>query len=254
MSINKLFLLSIAAIIALLIIGCGTSPTPTPAASPTSQVITVVITATQPPPTATPAQPTMTSIPTVALTVTTPVTTPVVIAQATKAPVTTPKPAATKAPTKIVATTTATALPMKFGTPTLTSPIWSNKDERRFEADDLIFRWRPVGGLQGDECYLLNVSSEAVNPGPGIGTGADYFVVNCGNGSGPTDRDVQFTLFSPKRGGPSYASIELHTDMWVHWSITVVKNLGQCDAANSYHCKSAPISPTQTDYFRFIGS
>ncbi len=239
-------------LIASIIIGCGSSPTPTPAATATQQVVTVIVTATQPPSTATPAQPTMTPIPTVAVTATLPVATTVSVAP-TKAPVT-PKPAATKKPTAVAATATATALPIKYGAPTMNKPIWtdSEKDEVVFDGGAIVFDWQSLGGLQGDECYLIQVRTESVNPGPA--PRSDYWITKCGDQT-PIGASVKFTLESPNRGSPNYDSIKNGSNqMWAHWSLTVVKNLGQCDPAAPFHCKWAPLSPTSTNYFMFKGS
>lgn len=140
----------------------------------------------------------------------------------------------------------------------LTRPLWTEdqKDEVKFPGGAMVFDWQSVGGLGGDECYLLQVNTEPVNPGPGIGTAADYWLVNCGDQT-PKGYSVKFVLESPNRVGPqpSYSSLLLQTSqMWAHWSISVVKNLGQCDPGYAYHCKYAPISPSSKAYFLFKGN
>ena len=254
---NKWLALSLVAIIALLIVGCGTSPTATPAPTQPPQVVTVVITATPPPPTATPPQPSLTPIPTVALTATVPaaVSPTTVALKPTNTPGA-PKPAATKTATKVAVTATATALAMKFGSPVINKPVWTEneKDEVKFYGGAIVFDWQSVGGLNGDECYLVQVRTEAVNPGPA--PQSDYWLVKCGDQTGLA-QSVKFTLESPNRVGsaPNYSSLILDTSqMWAHWTLSVVKNLGQCDPAYSFHCKYAPISPASTNYFLFKGN
>lgn len=238
------------ALIAALVIGCGSSPTATPAPTQPPQQITVIITATPLPPTATPAQPTLTPIPTVALTTTVSSPTPAAVAQATKPPVTA-KPAATRTPTKVATPPTATALPIKYGAPVLNYPVWESKDEVKFDGSDIIFNWQSIGGLQGDECYLIQVRTEPVNGGGA--SRSDYWMVNCSDQTA-IGYPVKFTLWSPKRGSPNYDSVKTGSDqMWAHWSVTVVKNLGQCDASK-LKCKYAPVSPSSTNYFLFKGS
>jgi hypothetical protein len=253
---NKWLLLSLITIIALVIVGCGTSPTATPAPTQPPQVVTVVITATPPPPTATPAQATLTPIPTVALTATVPTATPTAVALKPTNTPGAPKPAATKTATKIAATATATALPMKFGSPVINKPVWTEneKDEVKFYGGAIVFDWQSVGGLNGDECYLVQVRTEAVNPGPA--PQSDYWIVGCGDQT-PLAQSVKFTLESPIRVGsaPNYSSLILDTSqMWAHWTLSVVKNLGQCDPSYKFHCKYAPISPSSTNYFLFKGN
>ncbi|MBI5032649.1 MAG: hypothetical protein HZB51_19170 [Chloroflexi bacterium] len=247
MNAKILFALTLL-LVAVLVVGCGSSPTVTPAATATSQVVTVVITATPPPPTATSAQPTLTPIPTVGLTLTPTVAT---LAAPTKAAVAT-RPPATRTPTKVATPPTATALPIKYGAPTINKPIWSDseKDEVKFDGSAIVFDWQSLGGLQGDECYLLQVRTEAVNGG--VAPRSDYWLVKCGDQT-PIGFSIKFTLESPKRGSPNYDSIKTGSDqMWAHWSVTVVKNLGQCDASK-LKCKYAPLSPTSTNYFLFKG-
>ena len=256
---DKIITLTIGALIVLFIVGCGASPTPTPAPTQPPQIITVVVTATPLPVTQTPPLPTWT--PTLAVT-TTATATSTGAPQPTKAAVAT-KPAATSKPA--AATLTATALPLKYGAPTLIRPLFEppantgQKDEVRFDSDDIDFRWRPIDGLGGDECYLLKLTSQATNPVAVPGSHSDSFVVRCGSQPRTDDEirlgEVRFTLNSPRKGlGPSYDSIKLGTanEMWVFWTITVVKNLGQCPADNPYRCKTAPLSPpSETGKFLF---
>lgn len=243
---TKIMSLMVLALVALFVIGCGSSPTPTPAPTQPPLVITVVITPTPLPPTATRAQPTLTPIPTFPLTSTVPTVLPGTTQAVSSAPAAT-KPPVVRTPTKPGATVTSTALPLRFAAPGLIEPLWEppwntvQKDEVKFPGSAMIFKWRAAGGLGSDECYLLNISSEPVNAN--LPPRADYFLVNCGDQT-RLDYSVQppFTLFQPGKGGPSYASLMMDaSELWVSWTITVVKNLGQC--VDQYHCKSAPLSP-----------
>ena len=251
---NRTIVFLLVALLAWSIVGCGTATTPTPLPTQAAQVITVIITATPPPPTATSAAPTVTPMPTLPLTSTVSATTPTT--QAAVKPTTVAR-AATRTPTKPAVAHTATPLPMIFGSPSLTRPIWTEnqKDEAKFPSGAIILDWQSIGGLGGDECYLVQVATEPVNPGPGIGVSSDYWVALCGDQTA-TGTSVKFTLESPNRigAGPNYGSILLNTnEMWANWSVTVVKNLGQCDASYQYHCKWAPISPPGKGRFLFKG-
>ncbi len=224
------------------LVACGSAPTATPAPTQPPLVITVVITPTPQPPTATPVQPALTPIPTIALTTTVPAATPV--AKATTAPAAT-KPPVVRTPTKPPVPPTATAIPLKFSAVGLIQPLWqppfneTQRDEVKFPGSAMIFKWKSIGGLGGDECYMLNVTSEPINANPP--PRSDFFLTNCGDQT-RFDHTVDFTLFQPGRSGPSYSSLMLEaSEMWVHWTITVVKKLGEC--ADDYHCKFAPLSP-----------
>ncbi len=227
-------------LIAVFVVGCGSAPTPTPAPTQPPLVITVVITPTPLPPTATPAQPTLTPIPTVPVTSTVPTTVP-----ATKPPVVATKPPVVRTPTKPAVAPTATALPLKFAAPGLIEPLWQppwnevQKDEVKFPGSAMVFKWRAAGGLGGDECYLLSVTSETINAN--LPPRSDSFLAHCGDQT-RNDYPVTFILFQPGKGSPNYSSMMMDaSEMWVSWTITVVKNLGQC--ADQYHCKFAPLSP-----------
>lgn len=250
LKITQLFLFSL---LVFLLIGCGTATTPTPLPTQPPQVITVIITATPPPPTATSPAPTVTPMSTLPLTATVAVATPT---QAAVKP-TVARPAATRTPTRPAIPPTMTALPMKFGAPSLNRPVWTEnqKDEAKFPSGAIILDWKSVGGLGGDECYLIRISTEPVNPGPGIGVASDYWLTLCGDQTA-AGASVKFILESPNRPGnaPNYGSILLNTnEMWANWSVTVVKNLGDCDPSYRYHCKTAPISPPGQGRFLFKG-
>lgn len=249
---KQIRLLIALVLVAVFLIGCGSAPTPTPAPTQPPLIITVVITPTPLPPTATPPQPPLTPIPTLPLTSTVPTTVP-----ATKPVVVATKPPVVRTPTKPAVAPTATALPLRFAAPGLIEPLWqppwneTQKDEVKFPGSAMVFKWRAVGGLGSDECYLLSVSSEPVNAN--LPPRADNFLAHCGDQT-RADHSIQFVLFQPGKGGPSYSSLMMDTsEMWVSWTITVVKNLGQC--VDQYHCKSAPLSPASyRGKFLFKGS
>jgi hypothetical protein len=251
---TKAYIAIVVGLLGIFVIGCGTATTPTPLPTVPPQVITVIITATPPPPTATSPAPTVTPMPTLPLTSTVTAATPTqAVAKATTAP----RPAATRTPTKPAVVPTATAWPIKFGAPSLTRPIWteSQKDEAKL-SQAIILDWKSVGGLGADECYLTQITTEPVNPGPGIDSNrSDYWVDKCGDQT-PAGTSVKFTLEPTRLVGaaPNHGSIQLNTDqMWANWSITVVKNLGDCDPLYKYHCKTAPISPAGRGRFLFKG-
>jgi hypothetical protein len=245
---KKSWIVLVCALIVLIAVaGCGSAPaTPTkPVPTTAPQVVTVVITATNPPPTATTTAPTITPIPTLALTTTVPVTTPVTAkATATRG---TPRATATKkpvTPTVAAATTAATAVPLKFAAPTLLEPRWveGQKDERHFPGDALIFKWNSVGGLNGDECYSVRVDMVPVSAS--VVSRGDSFLVRCGDQT-PKDYAVTFTLNQPHQGGPNYGSLLPDTqEIWVYWTVTVVKDLG-LKAGTQQH-NTTPLSPASS--------
>jgi hypothetical protein len=258
---SRILVVSLIALIVLLAVGCGPSPTRTPAVTLPPQVITVIVTAVPPPATETPPPPTPGGLPSPTVGVSAPVSITTATAAATKPPVVAVKPTATKKPAVAAATATATALPLRFAAPSLLRPNWTDdqKDERKIDVDSLQFAWRPVDGMVPGECFLLTLTSQSTNPAPGAATKSDNFLVRCADQPRTDDEvkfgEVRFTLFSPKIGGPNYTSIELDTnEMWVDWTITVVKNLGQCEAGNMYHCKTQPLSPAGKGRFLFKGS
>jgi len=246
--------LVILALLVAFLVSCGTATAPTPLPTQPPLVITLIVTATPPPPTATSSAPTVTPMPTLPLPGTLPAMTPTpTVARVTS----TPRPAATRTPTRPAVSPTPTALPLRFGAPTLNRPLWTEtqKDEAKFPGGAIIFEWKSVGALGNDECYHIRLTTEPVNPGPGIGVKSDYWVVRCGDQT-PAGASVRFTLESPNRRGqaPHYGSVLLDTnEMWATWVLTVVKNLGECDPGYTYHCKTAPISPPAQGRFVFKG-
>lgn len=105
----------------------------------------------------------------------------------------------------------------------------------------MVFRWKPAAGLAGDECYLLSLTSEPINAN--LPPRSDNFVIGCGD---QTPVDAQngyiFTLYQPGKGSPNYSSVMMEVnEMWVSWTVTVVKKIGAC--TDNFHCKTAPLSP-----------
>jgi len=248
---QKSLLLIAIGLLAAWIIGCGTAATPTPAPTPSPVVVTVVITATPLPPTATPPLPTITPIPTVPLTVTAPTTTTTVAVRPTNTPGA-PRATPTRRPTGVTATVTATPFPLKYGAPALLEPLWTDtqKDERKFPSQTLDLKWKSLGVAGGDECYLVQVTFEATNPGPG--PKSDSFL-HCDDLETRADYPVMFRLNRPRDAGPNYAALLVDTaEMWVNWSVMVVRNLGQC--VDKYHCKTAPLGPAGKGRFLLKGS
>lgn len=252
---KKTLVLFVLAILAVSTVGCGSATPTSVVPTPSPVQVTVVVTATPPPPTATSEAPSITPLPTEGVTETVPAAvTPLKPTTAAG----TPKPAATKKPAPPATTVTPSPLPLTLPAPVLNRPLWtdSQKDEVKFPGGAIVFDWQSVGALGQDECYLVQVRTEPVNPGPGIGTGSDFWVTKCGDQT-QSGYSVKFTLESPNRPGiaPSYSSVLLSTSqMWAHWSITVVKNLGQCDPSYQFHCKTVPLSPSSNAYFLFKGS
>jgi hypothetical protein len=229
-----------ALVILIAVVGCGTAATPTkPAPTVAPQVITVIVTSTPLPATATPPiPPTITPMPTLALTQTVPISTPVAV-KPTTGPVTPRATATKKPPTAPAVTATATPLPIKYAAPRLLEPIYDEakgqRDERHYPGDALVLKWTSIGPIQADECYLITISFE---PGQG-----DTFLVSnlCGD-STQKDYPVSFTINQPSRASPNYSSLWGGSDAWVTWSVSVVKNLGQ--KADKVHFNTAPLSPS----------
>lgn len=249
------FLIVSAFVVLSLIVGCGTSTPATPtkaAATVAPAVVTVVITATLPPPTATVSVPTITPIPTLAITTTVPVTTSVKPTNTPGAP----KPTATRRPataTPVPQSVAPSPLPLKYAAPRLIGPVndpgLGRRDERHYPADTLVFQWLSVGALGANECYALRVD---LSPGQG-----DSFL-QCDAGQATQlaqGATAQFTLYRPGQAGPNYASL-LPVDVGdttVSWSIQVVKDLGKGTGPASpdgVRHNIAPLSP-KSSVFQF---
>ena len=252
---SKIKMLIVIGLLAAFVAGCGAATTPTPKPTQSPQISSVVVTATLQPPTATAAAPTVTPMPTVPLTSTVTSATPT---QAV-AKVATPRPAATRTPTKRAATPTATKVAMKFGTPILLEPIWTDDrhDERKQPSGALTFKWKGQTGMAGDECYLVTVTFSGWDPSVGPAQTQDSFLWGCNGETSihPLDgsEDPPLTLYQPNQGAPTYASLAIPGDnIRVSWTVTLVKNLGQC--ADRFHCKTVPLSPPGSAYFLLRGS
>jgi hypothetical protein len=252
---SKIKMIIAIGLLAAFVAGCGGTTTLTPTPTQPRQISSVVITETPQPPTATAAAPTVTPLPTLPLTSTVITATP---PQAV-AKVATPRPAATRTPTKRAVAPSATKMPLKFGTPILLEPIWTDDrhDERKQPAGALTFKWKGQTGMAGDECYLVPVTFSAWDPSAGASPRQDSFLWGCNGKTTITSQDGSedppLTLYQPNRGGPTYASLLIDVaDIRVTWTVTIVKNLGQC--TDDFHCKTVPISPPGSAYFILRGS
>ncbi len=224
------FLLVCALVVLSIVSGCGTSSAPTPtkaAATVAPPVVTVVITATLPPPTATQPVPTITPIPTIALTTTVAANTPVAVKPTNTAGA--PRPTATRrpnTPTTVAVAATATPLPNKYPGPRLIGPVYDpglgRLDERHNPGDTLVFQWMAVGPLGPNECYVLRVD---FTPGQG-----DAFLI-CDSSltQAAPGATVQFTLYKPTQAGPNYAGLlsPESGDATVKWYVQVAKDQGK---------------------------
>ncbi len=234
---KSLYLLAALALVFALV-GCGgavATPTKAPASPSPTQVV-VIVTATRPP--ATPTAPaTATSVPTTVLTPTAAVT-------ATSAkPTSTRRPAPTRTATPLPVTPTTAA--NKYSAPRPISPIYDlgipRKDERHFPADTLVFQWAGVGGLQGNECYQVNV---VFTPGQ-----SDTFLADCADQT-PIPSPVSFTLNKPNGPGPNYSSLLPFpiANVTVTWWVTVVRDDGKAGSgafgADGSRHKTTPLSPS----------
>ncbi len=212
----RLFVISLI----VLIVGCGTTPTatPTPAATavPTLPPPTAAPTDTPLPPTPTPEPPTDTPQPT-----DTPVpTTPAPTATNTRRPVT-PRPTATETPL------TPTQPALMYPAPELVEP----RSPASFVAgkDNLVFKWKPVGAIKGEECYLVTVRITNAKTNE---YGEQPFIAANTCGDFGNSNLVSFTL--PKRGAaPNYKGLMDYADKsgtsdlyHVTWNVVVVQNNG----------------------------
>ncbi len=230
-----------------LVVGCGSSATPTPAPTLAPVQITVIVTATPPPATDTPSAPTITPLPTIGVTTTVP-------AAPTSKPTTAPKPAATKKPAVPVATATATAAPLTRNAPVLIGPDYDpgigRKDERHTPADALIFQWQSIGPLGPNECYMIRVDFVP-------GAGDSFLQCDPQWTQKAAAQTTQFILYQPGRGGPNYSGLLPNppTDLTVKWYVTVVRDLGAgvgpVDPVTGTRHKVVPESPASS-VFQFL--
>jgi hypothetical protein len=212
--------------------------------------VTVVVTPTALPPTATLALPTITPIPTIAITTVVPSpTTAAAVKPTTAAVATKAGPTATRRPTTpaapVAPAPTRTAVALKYAAPTPVSPIFDEsvgrKDERHYPADVLRFEWQSVGALGGNECYQIRVD---MVPGQGdTFLQCDASATQAGLGS-----VASFTLNKPTQAGPNYSAL-LPTsagETFVNWSVQVVRDDGKgtlaSDPGGGRH-NTTPLSP-----------
>ncbi len=224
-------------VLALFVVGCASTPTPEPTLEPTA-VPTVV-----PQPTQTPTNTPLPPTPTLTNTPPPPTNTPIPSSPTPTA--TNTRPPVTAGPTEPPATPTETPVPFRFGAPALVEP---GSGDLRQTSDNLEFRWRPVGALGGNECYLLTVrvtntvdSQYAEQP----------YLAACGD---PGNSDVVKFVLNKRPPAPDYAGlVEIATARTpanrfvVTWTLTVVQNNG-ADPLKPDPALYAPISPTSAPF------
>ncbi len=251
----SLTLLVIGLGVALFAAGCQSQTPPKPAATPTDNVVVVVVTATTQPtiaatevsePTITPLA-TFTPIGTLVATATTaPTDTPT--RKAVTVVPSTPRPVRTNTPATVGAVASPTTAPSqidKYPAPTAISPTTGDSNT---DHGDIQFYFAGVGPLGANECYLLYVQMVNPNAGP-AGVAGDFFLDknHCGDQS-PVSTRLKFVLLRPKFGSPSYGSIEsiaqnaAPTDLLkVQWYVRVVQNNGP--SPDGVHYNTTPLSP-----------
>jgi hypothetical protein len=216
--------------------------------------ITVIVTATPPPPTETSAAPSITPLPTVGATNTPQPTTP------TKAPSAagTPKPSATKKPVAPAASATPSPLPLTLPAPVLVRPNFNpdigQKDEFTSPSSALPLEWQSISPLAANVCYMVRVDFLPINNQPGKG---DAFLQCDPNETQKAQsQTVRLTLQKPNYSGLNYSGLlpVPPTDLWVYWYVTVVADqgagTGPQDLSGARH-KVAPLSP-KSDTFKFL--
>ncbi len=251
----SLLVLALAITVSIVVNGCGSSPTPTrpaptqPPAQQPPQVITVIVTPTQLPPTATVALPTITPIPTLAVATVAPVATTAAVKPTAAPAATKAGPTATRRPTTpaapVPAATNTVVVANKYGAPVPIRPIYDQSrgqtDERHYPADTLQFVWQSVGSLQGNECYQIRVD---MVPGQGdTFLQCDQSATQVGVGS-----PASFTLNKPNQAGPNYSALLPLSagECNVNWNVQVVrdngKGTGASDPSGQRH-STTPLSP-----------
>ncbi|MCL4396436.1 MAG: hypothetical protein M1482_16810 [Chloroflexi bacterium] len=254
---KNLFALVVAGlVVAIAASGCGSvSPTPPPTQPPIQ--ITVIVTATPPPATDTPAAPSITPLPTINPEATVVVDTPTKVAVALN----TPKPAATKKPTVPAATETPTAAPLTLPAPKLVRPNFNpdlnQKDERHSPSDALVFEWESISPLATGVCYMVRVDFVPTNSAGG--TGDQFLQCDPNETQKAQAQTVRFTLYQPGHTGPNYSGLlpNPSTDLWVKWSVTVVTDVGPTaeggavDPTTGTRHQIVPQSP-KSDTFQFL--
>lgn len=255
---NRHFVVALSlglAVVSLMAMGCARQPQTTPEATPTENVVVVVITATTQPtfaptPTET-GEPTITPLATFTpLGLNSPTATPRATATRTPArpPATESTPRASKSATAAPPAARPTALPQqnKYPAPAALSP--TEGDSFR-DGSDIQFYFGSNGPLAPNECYLLHV--EMVNPNATSGgiAGDDFFDgAHCGDQSAPGTR-LKYVLFRSKfSNAPNYGTIEAQslaagqTDLLkVRWYVRIVQDNGL--SSDGVHHNTAPLSP-----------
>jgi hypothetical protein len=245
-TLKKLLGALVALTMLITIVGCGTAPRPTPAATLAPVVITVVVTATPP---AT-IEPTMTPTTSTTSTVTanSAVTQTLVAARADSATPTThtASATATRRPATATPTKAGTAVPTKipsiakYTQPVLNlvSPLDAVRDVRNYGSDTLQFEWASIGPLGTNECYLIRVDTKS-NADQSIG--GDTFLF-CDTGTKATQAALAqtaiFTLNKPNASpGPNYSGISPPGggDVTITWSVWIARDDGPGAKGDAYY-------------------
>lgn len=266
----------IALVVVLTAISCGTAPRPTSVPTLAPQIITVVVTATPPAGTDTPA-PTVAT--TTTLTTTTAITaTTTTIAQARATNTTAPVRAgstATRRPNTATPTKAGTAAPTpipslaKYSVPVnLIRPIYTGndpgdqRDVRQYGADALVFEWQSNQALGTGECYLIHVDMKSQADGS---TRGDAFLqCDSTQTQKPNAQVAQFILNKPNfTPGPTYAGLAPSGggDVNVMWNVAIARDDGPASSGGYYHAQDGSrhnitlLSPTsKTVYFILKGA
>jgi hypothetical protein len=238
--------------------GCAKQPQATPEATPTENVVVVVVTATTQPtfaPTET-GEPTITPLATFTpLGLNSPTVT--TRASATVAPAktaaNTPRAARTNSPVSTNAAPTAAPLQNRYTAPAALSP--TGGDSVR-DGSDIQFYFAAVGPLGANECYLLHV--EMINPNAKSGgVAGDEFLdgSHCGDPSAPGIR-LKYVVFRTKyTNAPNYGTMESQalaaapTDLLkIRWYVRVVRNSGSDGVHHNVTFLSPPSAILECDF------
>jgi hypothetical protein len=239
--------------------GCAKQPQATPEATPTENVVVVVVTATTQATFAATetGEPTITPLATFTpLGLNSPTAT--TRASATVAPAktaaNTPRAARTNSPVVTNAAPTAAPFQNKYTAPAALSP--TEGDSFR-DGSDIQFYFAAVGPLGANECYLLHV--DMINPNATSGgVAGDEFLdsAHCGDQS-PSGTRLKYVVFRSKyTNAPNYGTIESQsaraapTDLLkVRWYVRVVQNSGSEGVHHNVSFLSPASAILECDFF-----
>lgn len=255
MKIRTILILTLSLIMAIAVVACS-STTPTPAPTQPPQVITVIVTATLPPPTATSEAPSITPLPTVNAATT-------VQAAATQAKptavVATKAPVATKKPAPPAASATPSPPPLTLPAPVLVRPNFNpdtgQKDEFTSPSSALPLEWQSIKPLAANVCYMVRLDFLPTNNQPGKGDA--FLQCDPSETQKAQSQTVRLTLQRPGYSGLNYSGLlpDPPTDLWVYWYVTVVADqgpgAGPSDPVTGTRHKVVPLSP-KSDTFKFL--